>query len=267
MERITSRANPLAKHIRALARSADARRGCRAYVAEGDKLLREALRHNVPIQAVIWREPAGDAVPSVPPHIRVAAVPADVFDSLTPTPAPPDVLFVCEMPDLAIPETFPPGRYVILDRLQDPGNVGTILRSCAAFGGSVILCDGCADPYSPKAVRAAMGALFHVPLYRGGDESVRRSLGDIPLYAADADKSARCVTDTPLNPAAVVIGQEGGGVSDFWRKQGEGLSIPMEAGCESLNAAMAAAIVLWEGYAGRAAPGAPRRSEDRPCPY
>jgi TrmH family RNA methyltransferase len=70
----------------------------------------------------------------------------------------------------------------------------------------------------------------------------------IPLYAAHPGEAARGIQDAGLNPSAVVIGQEGSGVSDFWREQGRGLCIPMDAGCESLNAAMAATVVLWEGY-------------------
>jgi TrmH family RNA methyltransferase len=246
-ERITSRSNPLVKHIRELARSAEARRASGCYVAEGNKLLREALAHNADMQTVVYREPAADDALGLPPHVRVVTLPADIFDSLTTTPSPPGVLFVCGVPALTLPETLPPGRYIVLDRLQDPGNIGAILRSAGAFGGCVILCGGCADPFSPKAARAAMGAVFHVPLYRGSEEEIHRALGGIPLYAADPDPAACTITGVDLNPSAVVIGQEGSGISDSWRARCRRVCIPMN-GCESLNAAIAAAVILWEGY-------------------
>ena len=257
-ERVTGRGNPLMKHIRALGRSADARRLSGEFAADGMTLLDEAVKAGIPVNCIVTRD--GQPVPILPGGTRRIAVPDPLMDWLSPMQTPPGVMFTAAAPDLSLPgKPLPPGRYIILDRLQDPGNIGTIIRSARAFGAdAVLMCDGCADPYNPKAVRASMGALFHVRVFRGTDAAIRDALGQVPVYAAVPEAGAVNLSVAALNPSAVVIGQEGSGVSGFWRSQGQALAIPMAPGCESLNAAMAAAVILWEGYCR----GSFRRSAD-----
>ena len=137
-----------------------------------------------------------------------------------------------------------------LDGVQDPGNVGTIWRAADAFGADgLILCSGCADPWSPKTVRSTMGAVFRLPVYEGTlrDAAERLAAACIPLYAAALRENTEDIRDVPLDQAAVIIGSEGRGVSDealaLCQKT---VRIPMRARCESLNAAVAASVVLWE---------------------
>ena len=134
----------------------------------------------------------------------------------------------------------------------DPGNVGTIWRTADAFGAEgLFLLPGCAEPFSPKTVRATMGACFRLPVWEAELDGLRALLAraGMPLYATALRSDTSDVREIPLDRAAVVIGSEGRGVSqavlDTCEKT---LKIPMRERCESLNAAAAAAVVLWEGW-------------------
>ena len=144
------------------------------------------------------------------------------------------------------------GRYVVLDGVQDPGNVGAVLRTADAFGCTgALLLPGCADPYGPKTLRAAMGAVFRLPLYAVGLEDLPRLLADagLPLYGTALRHDTVDVRQRDLRRCALVIGSEGRGVSaEVLALCRETLRIPMSPHCESLNAAAAAAVLLWEAY-------------------
>ena len=150
----------------------------------------------------------------------------------------------------ALPERLEGARYLILDGLQDPGNVGTIWRTADALGADgLILINRCADPYGPKAVRASMGACFRLPVYEGAWEQVLPLLerSGLPVYAAALGEHTQDVKRADLRRSAVVIGSEGQGISpQVLAACGQRLKIPMRARCESLNAAVAAAVILWE---------------------
>ena len=138
----------------------------------------------------------------------------------------------------------------MLDGVQDPGNVGTIWRTADAFGAAgLVLLPGCADPFSPKTVRASMGACFRLPVWEAGldelDAALRRA--GVPLYATALREDTEDVRSAALAGAAVIIGSEGRGVSrQALERCQKTLKIPMRERCESLNAAVAAAVVLWE---------------------
>ena len=149
-----------------------------------------------------------------------------------------------------MPERLEGRRWLVLDGVQDPGNVGTVWRTADAFGADgLVLCNGCADPWGPKTVRATMGAVFRLPVYEGTlDEAAKKlAAASIPLYAAALREDTVDVREVSLEKCAVIIGSEGRGVSEkalsLCRKT---IQIPMRARCESLNAAVAAAVVLWE---------------------
>lgn len=246
-ERITSRKNPLIAQIRGLISSRARRREEQLFVGEGPKLLAEALAHGARITALVAEE--GQSFPC-PANTRRAEVPADLLRSLADTQSPQGVLFLCAMPDTAPPPRLEGGRYLVLDGLQDPGNVGTIWRTADALGADgLFLLHDCADPWSPKTVRATMGACFRLPVWEGTLEALlpRLEKAALPLYATALREDTEDIRAVPLARAAVVIGSEGQGVSPPVLAACEKtLKIPMRERCESLNAAAAGTVVLWQ---------------------
>ena len=250
-ERITSRANPLMTHIRKLASSRAYRQSSGAYMGDGAKLLEEAVRWRAALQCVVCTADA--ELPELPAGVRLAEVPRDVMRSISPMEAPQGALFTAALPDQTLPERLTGSRYLALEGVQDPGNVGTILRTANAFGATVILLPGCADLYNPKTLRSAMGAHFRDVQWRCTLDETASLLqqANIPLYATALRADTEDLRSADLSNAAVVIGSEGRGVSPPVLERCEKtLKIPMSPHCESLNAAVAAAVVLWEGYRG-----------------
>jgi TrmH family RNA methyltransferase len=154
------------------------------------------------------------------------------------------------MRETVLPEKLDGSRYVVLDGVQDPGNVGTILRTADAFwADGLFLVNGCADLYHPKTLRASMGAVFRCPVWTCGAMEaaalVKRS--GIPLYGAALREDTRDVRDMDYSRAAAAIGSEGQGLSkELLALCSATVKIPMNGRCESLNAAAAAAALLWE---------------------
>lgn len=251
MERITSRTNPLITRIRKLTGDRKYRRREGVMVCEGPKMLAEALRWGAGLETILWQTgthpPAG-----IPQGVRQVEVPGDLLRSVAPTETPQQVLFLARLPARALPEELTGSRYLVLDGLQDPGNLGTLWRTADAFGADgLLLLPGCADPWSPKTLRATMGACFRLPVWEGTLEELtgRLARSGAPLYATALRDDTEDIRAVPLEGAAVVIGSEGRGVSqpvlDACRAT---LKIPMRDRCESLNAAVAASVVLWEGW-------------------
>lgn len=249
MEKITSRQNPLFQKLRKLNTSNSFRRQQGLFTCEGPKLLEEAMKWEIPIETVV-KTP--DFILPMGLNCRVVETPADVLSSLADTVTPQKVIFACRLPETMLPEQLPAGRYLVLDGVQDPGNIGTIWRTADAFGAAgLILTGSCGDPFAPKTVRASMGACFRLPVWKGERQSVAELLKrqGIPLYATALRDDTGDVREVDLSRAAVVIGSEGRGVSEEMLNLCQGtLKIPMETRCESLNAAVAAAVVLWEGW-------------------
>lgn len=244
-ERITSRKNALISNLRLLSKQAKARREQRLFLLDGATLLQEALRYGGQIETILVQE--GYSLPPLPEQVRVVEVPVDILADVAPSKTPQGVLTVCAMPDTTLPERLKGACYIIADTIQDPGNIGAMLRSADAFGADALLLSGAsADPFGPKAVRASMGAVFRTPIYTGSDADICAALGDIPRFRADLTPDARPLYEERLYPSAIVIGSEGQGVSEFWRAETRGVIIPMRATCESLNAAVAASILLYE---------------------
>lgn len=246
-EHITSRKNPLITHIRRLESSRSCRRDQGEFLGDGVKLLAEAVRWGAPLTVVV--STPGTRLPPLPGGVRQVTVPEDVMASISPAKSPQGALFLCRMEDLNLP-VLTGRRYLVLDGLQDPGNVGTIWRTADALGADgLILVNGCADPYSPKTVRATMGAAFRLPLWETTPEELSSALrrAGLPLYATALREDTVDLRQARMDRCAVVIGSEGRGISEeLLARSEQTLRIPMTARCESLNAAVAAAIVLWE---------------------
>ena len=226
-ERITSRKNPLLQHVRKLLNSRSYREKTGEYAADGTKLLTEAVKWAPEtLRTVLVTESV--QVGELPEQVHLVEIPEDIMAQISPMEAPQGALFTCALPESAALEAG--SRFLVLDGIQDPGNLGTILRTADAMEVPVVLTPGCADAWNHKTVRASMGAVFR----------------SRPLWAEQETVADYCrQRQIPLY--ALVIGSEGRGAGEFFLSRADReLIIPMSARCESLNAAIAAAIVLWE---------------------
>ncbi len=242
--KITSRKNPLLQQVRKLLTSKKERVSSGLFVADGTKLLQEAVRWYPGLDTVILTE---GVEAELPDDVKVVRVPKDVMADISPMETPQGALFLCRLPK---EETFcPKPGMLFLDGIQDPGNLGTILRTADALEIPVALLEGCADPYSHKVVRASMGAVFRSPVQQTTWEAALAACREkqIPIGVTALTDKATDIRDANLKQMAVVIGSEGQGVRQQILEAAEAaLIIPMNAKCESLNAAIAAAIVMWQ---------------------
>jgi len=244
-ERISSRKNPLLQQVKKLLSSKKEREARGLYVSDGIKLLEEAVKHNPEnLHTVILSE---GVQADVPPSVRLVRVPDDVMASISPMESPQGALFLCRMPDR---KQFEPKQgMLLLDGIQDPGNIGTILRTADALEVGVVLLEGCADPYSHKVVRSSMGAVFRTPVVQTTWNEVHAACkrAGIPVAVTALSDRAKDIREADLRKMAVVIGSEGRGVrKEILDTADQELIIPMNRKCESLNAAIAAAIVMWQ---------------------
>ena len=245
IESISSRKNTYIANVRALASDGAYRREQGQFLCDGIKTLREAVAFGAEIVSVLWKERPTEVEGLA--GAKEYAAPAELFDYASPLKNSPGPLFAVRMRRIGAARLK---NAIVLEGVQDPGNVGTVIRTANALGmDAVVLTGACADLYSPKTVRAAMGALFRQPVLTCTTDELLQLLHarGLKLYGAaltDAAQDLRCV---PLSPAAVAIGSEGRGLSAQLLAQCDGqIIIPMQPGAESLNAAVAAAVVMWE---------------------
>lgn len=240
---ITSRSNQWVKLVRALGTNRRRRYEEKAFICDGVKLLFEAINCGMKIRFIFAEE--GVLPDDIVREHTVYTAPRDIMEYISTVECTQGVIFVCEMPE---ERELSGEQFILLDHLQDTGNLGTILRTADAFGISVVM-DGCADPYNPKTVRAAMGSLFRVPMHTVSmqDAIAYMKGNNIATYAAMLSDTARPIYEIALNRCAVVIGNEGNGVSQQTADACDGhVILPMSGTTESLNASLAAGIVMWE---------------------
>lgn len=242
--RITSRKNEKLQQVKKLLASKKAREEAGLFVSDGIKLLSEAVRYCPGLTTVIL----SDGVQAeVPENVTVIRVPEDVMASISPMESPQGAIFLCRLPEK---QKFQARTgMLILDGIQDPGNLGTILRTADALDVPVALLEGCADPYSHKVVRASMGAVLRTQVVQCTWDDAREACREagIPIAVTALSHRARDIRRASLGTMAVVIGSEGRGVrQEVMDCADEELIIPMNPHCESLNAAVAAAIVMWQ---------------------
>ncbi|MEG2118793.1 MAG: RNA methyltransferase [Pseudoflavonifractor sp.] len=254
MELITSRQNALVARIRKLGTDRSYRRETGLFLCEGVKLVGEALKWGAAIETLVCAE--GTILPEgLADTVRVAAVPAELLKTLSTVETPQGLLAVCQAKTLAPPPALAGRHYLVLDGVQDPGNVGTIWRTADAFGADgIFLVNACADPYSPKTVRGTMGAAFRLPVWEIGLTALKLLLdaAEIALYATALRDDTVDLREVKWDKAAVIIGSEGRGASpEALSLCAKTIKIPMRDRCESLNAAVAASVVLWEMAQGR----------------
>ena len=244
-ERIISRKNEKAVHLKKLGADSGYRREKGAFYCDGEKLLDEAVKNGADIEMVFTCDSLSVRLPE---SVPVYETTYDVIESISPMKTPQKVIFSCrERPGSVISGG---GKYIVLEDLQDPGNVGTVLRTAGAMGiDGVLLVGACADPYNHKAVRASMGAVFRVPFCAATLTELEDILSknDLRLCGAALAEGCRDIRDIELDNCAVAIGSEGHGLSEALLDMcDEKVIIPMDPRCESLNAAVAAAIIMWE---------------------
>ena len=242
--RITSRKNPLLQQVKKLFSSRKEREISGLFAADGTKLLQEAVRFCPTLDTVILSDGVEAEVPA---HVRLIRVPEDVMASISPMEAPQGAVFLCRLPQTQ--PLVPKAPMLLLDGIQDPGNLGTMLRTADALKVPVVLLEGCADPYSHKVVRSSMGAVFRTPVVQStwAEVSAKMREAGIPVAVTALSARAQDIRKAAVEQMAVVIGSEGRGVRpEILAAADHELIIPMNENCESLNAAVAASIVMWQ---------------------
>ena len=244
MEKLTSRKNPLIRHLRLLGSDSAYRTQQGEYVLDGVKLLREAMAFGAEINTVLWAEEAKLSVPNA----REFTAPKDLVEYASPLKNSPGPVFTVSIPEQTMPDQL--RKVIVLENVQDPGNVGTVIRSANAMGmDAVILTENCASVFGAKTARAAMGALFRqcvLELERSEAVNLLHDHG-LRVYGAALSDRAVDVRTVSVENAAFVVGSEGQGLSEEMLSLCDGeVIIPMQPGSESLNAGVAASILMWE---------------------
>jgi TrmH family RNA methyltransferase len=224
---------------------------------EGVKLIEEALRGGQHLESVFFNESARPLAEKLLPQINArtetVVLPNALFNSIVPSDAPQGVAALLKLPAFSaahIIERSSGGLIVVAAGLQDPGNLGTILRSAEAFGaGGVFLTEGTVSPYNSKVLRGSAGSIFRLPLLKTSSAELiplLRARG-VRLLATSSHQGTPLPQTSWTLPLAIFIGNEGAGLSrELMRQMDETLAIPQTAQVESLNAGVAASIVLYE---------------------
>ena len=252
MIEIQSRQNAALKHLARLGRERKYRRSTGEMLCEGEKMLEEALRSGAVLKTVLARRGWESEMLREAESRGAALYCAEdaLFRLASEVESPQNVIFSCMQPQWDAAALDGKEQVLLLDGLQDPGNLGTILRTAEAFAlGAVVLCEGCADPFSPKVVRSTMGAVFRLPCVQLPLKEALDLLktAGLPVYATALHEDSVPLSAVSLSRAAVIIGSEGRGVSDSALcLSAKRVIIPMRGRAESLNAGVAAAIVIYE---------------------
>ena len=247
MKTITSRKNPVAMHLKKLGNSRAYREERGEFLCDGIKLLEEAVSSGIEIVSVITSNEIPLALPS---NTAIYNADRELIDSLSPLKNSQDTLFSCKTPPNYMDgHSEFKGTHILLDGMQDPGNVGAIIRTADAFNiDSVILTEGCADPFNPKTIRASMGAIFRQRI-NNVTMAELLALKESGTRFVGAAQGEDCLDIRSVRPddAIIAIGSEGQGLSsDVLSLCDEKITIPIAPQCESLNAATAAAIIIWQ---------------------
>lgn len=246
---IQSRDNPLVKRIYSLQRSSFRNRE-RAFIIEGVRAVEDMAGGGFRPEVLVLSDDFDPArLPNLPGDVPVRTMARSLFNDLSDTATPQGILAIAPM------QTVPPGPAepqltVIADGISDPGNLGTLLRSCAGTGvTTVYLTPNTVDPYNPKVVRSAMGAHFRVPVSRLDASNAPLFAAETAVVVSDAGGSLAYDEVDMTGPTVIVVGSETGGVSASLRDAATAIvAIPMATDVDSLNAAIAGSILLFEAH-------------------
>ncbi|MBR6510260.1 MAG: RNA methyltransferase [Clostridia bacterium] len=253
-KQISSKDNSLIKLISKLQTSKKCRYENGLFVLEGLRICKDALDTGTVFDKLIISKSALEKLSEDIDILSENAkecieIPDYIFEKLSDTKSPQGILAVCKMKEINAEKIDINGRYLAFENVSDPSNLGAVARTCEALGvsGIILSNDGC-DPYSPKVLRASMGTMLRMPLYILDDFA--KDLAKLPLkkYACVVDKDAKSIKETEFNDGSIVIiGNEANGITDETIAVSDSkITIKMTGKAESLNAAAAAAIAIWE---------------------
>ena len=250
---ITSPQNSKLKLIRALHGRAKERREAGAFLAEGVRLVEDALAVGWPFRFVLHGSLLSERGKALVERLQglkvdVEQVDDALLEAVSETETSQGILAVLELPTLSSSTLSSPNFLLIPDQVRDPGNLGTLIRSAAAAGVQAVLVPPeTVDAFSPKVVRAGMGAHFRIPVISLGWDEIRSRVAGCSVFMADAEGSTPCWSADFRPPLALIVGGEADGASESARQLADTLvNIPMPGKIESLNAAVAGAVLMFE---------------------
>lgn len=251
MKEITSVSNQLIVNLKKL-RLKKYRKEQRLYLLEGRRLVTDALKLNAPIKTLLVLNSAIDSFSQAVSDAQkvdaeIISVSQNIIDALSETMSPEGIIAIAQMQELPVKTG---GPLIALDCIQDPGNLGTIIRTCDAAGiGGILLNEGCAELYNPKVVRSAMGSIFNVPIKTCTDFSIelKQLKKDGYLIAAAALGGSPFYQTRLPQRTVLIIGNEGNGISrEIISMADTVVTLPMRGGAQSLNASVAAGIMIYD---------------------
>lgn len=254
---ITSIHNPIIQHVKSLHQK-NKRDKLNQLFIEGYRIVKDAFERNAVFEFVVTKDTTNnndvEELLSIAENrgIKIHNTTEKVFNELSDTKTPQGILAVIHKPQYDLHTLFQTDNafFILLENLQDPGNMGTIIRTADAAGVTgVIVSKGSVDIYNPKVLRATMGSIFHLPIV-GVDEIevmiARLKNNNFNVYAAHLEGNSNCFEVDMTHKTAIVIGNEANGISDKVAKQCQLIKIPMLGKAESLNASVSAAIITYE---------------------
>ncbi|MBM7870070.1 TrmH family RNA methyltransferase [Clostridium pascui] len=253
MERITSKDNSSIKEVRKL-KEKKHRSFNKKFLVEGFRFVEEAIKSNFYIEELFIAEEALEKFYkynfkyNIMEYTKIYSVEDKLFKTIGNTENPQGILAIARYKDTKIKDTD--GFYILADRIQDPGNMGTIIRSAHAAGAlGVILTKGTVDVYNDKTLRSTMGSIFHIPIIEDTDLSITKTLqnNQFKILVSSLEES-QDFYDINLNKNIIIcVGNEGSGISDeILKLSDEKFKIPMPGKAESLNVAVAASVMMFE---------------------
>ena len=257
-KRITSRDNAQIKAVIALRDSARVRREQQMGIVEGLRICRDALENSVRFSSLFVSDSAlsklQEPIEEFARHSEACyQIPDSLFEKISDTHSPQGVLATFYFPENK-PFSKKGGRYIGLENLSDPSNLGAIARTAEAIGvDGIILTSNSVDPYAPKVLRASMGTLLRLPLYVSDDLITAASALGLTTYACVVDRDATPITEVSFSgDSLLMIGNEANGLIEATKQNADfNVTIPMLGKAESLNAAAAGAIAMWEMLRGK----------------
>ncbi len=256
--KITSLQNKHIKYIRGLQLKKN-RKIFKQYIIEGIRSVEEAILHNIPIEYIVYTEQilenktAYGLLRDLPGHVKCLEISNHIFENISDLQSPQGILAVINIVDWRF-EDILCGKndlWIVMDRIQDPGNMGAIIRTAEAIGAKgIVLTKGCVDPYNNKTVRATMGALFHIPILQATNNDYWINYFNsnaIKIIACDLDTEKTYLDIDYSGRIAIIIGNEGNGIDrQLLDHADHTVKLPIIGRIESLNASVAAGIMMYK---------------------